>query len=97
MASQHPRLVMLSETTAAHSRTMKRLAQRDDTLLRYHVSHKHLETDQCDVNEHTDSGFGAGIYEPNAAPSVPVHPRCRCWYEPADRPRFLTQSESVPA
>jgi hypothetical protein len=98
MASQHARLVMLSETTAAHGRTMMRIAQRDRTLLRYHVSHKHLEIDECDLLERQDVGFGPGLYPPDQFPTVPRHPRCRCWAEPGPPyPAFLARSESVPA
>ena len=97
MASQHARLVMLSETTAAHFRTQRRLALRDDELLRYHVSHKHRAIDECDRLERQDVGFGTGLYDPADAPALPRHGRCRCWYERAARSRFLTLSESVAA
>lgn len=97
MATQHVRGLMLFATTEGHFRGMKRAAFRDEGLLHYHVSHKHLEIDECDLLERQDVGFGGGIYPPDAAPSVPRHFRCRCWYEPADRPIFFTQSESVSA
>lgn len=97
MASAHVRMAMLTETNAMHYRTIVRVAERDNRLLRYHVSHKHLQIDECDRLERADVGFGGGVYPPNEAPRVPRHPRCRCWYEPADREPFLTRSESVPA
>jgi len=97
MASQQARLVMLWHTGRAHTETMRRLAIREDQLLRYHVSHKHLESDECDIWERRDVGFGSGLYPPDDFPRVPRHGRCRCWAERADRPRFLTTSESVPA
>lgn len=97
MASQHVRLVMLDATSSVHFRTTQRLAVRDDDLLRYHVSHKHLEIDECDRLERQDIGYGPGVYPPDQFPTLPRHRRCRCWAEMADRPRFLTLSESVPA
>lgn len=97
MASAHIRMTMLTETNAMHFRAISRVASREGRLLRYHVSHKHVEIDECDRLERQDVGFGTGLYPPRSAPKVPRHPRCRCWYEPADRPRFLARSESVPA
>lgn len=82
-ASQHPRLVMLTETTAAHSRTMLRIAERDGLLIRYTLSPKHRDADACSDNAKRDSGWGNGIYRADDAPRVPVHPRCRCYYSPA--------------
>ena len=83
MGSQHPRLIMLTETTAAHSRTMLRIAERDGLLIRYTLSPKHKDADACSDNARRDNGWGAGIYRANDAPRVPVHVRCRCYYSPA--------------
>ncbi len=85
MASQHPRLTMLTETTRAHSLTMIRLAQRDGLLIRYTLSPKHKDADACSDNARRDSGWGSGIYRADDAPRVPVHPRCRCYFSPAGR------------
>lgn len=95
MASQHPRLVMLSETTAAHGRTMRRLARRDGQLLRYTLSLKHLERDACDANARQDVGFGPGLYLPDDAPSVPAHPRCRCYFENAGKVPFPVEQMAL--
>jgi hypothetical protein len=97
MAGHHARGLLLFEATRGHARGGTRVAVRTGDLLRYHVSHKHLEIDECDVLERQDIGYGAGLYPPEAFPGVPRHINCRCWAEPAHRPRFLTLSESVPA
>lgn len=96
MASYPLRLVMLNETGLIHAEYSRLIAIRDDGFLRYHVSHKHLKTDECDILERRDVGYGPGVYPARDAPRVPRHPNCRCWYEVAARERFLARSESVP-
>jgi hypothetical protein len=95
MASQHVRLVMLSETTAAHGRTMRRLARRDGDLIRYTLSIRHLERDDCDANAKRDVGFGPGLYLPDSAPAVPAHPRCRCYYENGGKVPFPVEQMAL--
>ena len=33
---------------------------------------------ECSTIAHNNSGFGEGVYEINKAPTIPVHPNCRC-------------------
>ena len=86
MASQHARTVMLTETTAAHTRSQLRIALYGDQLMQYTVSRQHKDADVCSDLAKADSGFGPGVYEPRNAPMVPRHPRCRCFYTRVDRP-----------
>lgn len=79
MASQHPRLIMLTETTRAHGKVMVRLAERDNLLLKWNLSPKHREADACSSNARRDNGLGPGVYEARSFPAIPQHPRCRCF------------------
>jgi hypothetical protein len=83
-ASQHARLVLLTETTAAHGRTVKRIAERDDLGLKWNLSRRHPGHAPCVENAERDSGFGPGIYESRDFPSIPQHPRCRCYASTAE-------------
>lgn len=85
LASQHPRLIMLTETTRAHGAAMRRIAERDGLLIRYTLSYQHRDTDVCSDLAKRDNGWGAGIYRADDAPRVPQHPRCRCYFSPAGR------------
>ncbi len=95
MASERVRLVMLTETTAAHGRTMRRIARRDDELIRYTLSILHIERDSCDERARRDVGFGPGLYLPNDAPSVPEHPRCRCYFERGGKVPFPEEQMAI--
>lgn len=86
MASQHPRTIMLTETTAAHGRSQLQIALYNDQLMKYTLSYQHDHPDECTDLSRRDDGFGAGVYEPRDAPNVPRHPRCRCFYTRVDRP-----------
>ena len=79
MASQHPRLIMLTETTRAHGKVMVGLAERDNLLLKWNLSPKHRDADACSTNARRDNGLGTGVYEARSFPAIPQHPRCRCW------------------
>lgn len=81
MASAHARTVMLTETTAAHGRTMRRIAELEGKGLRWMLSQGHRESDECDRRAHLDNGYGAGVYPVAEFPPLPSHPRCRCWSE----------------
>jgi hypothetical protein len=85
MASERARMVMLTETTAAHGRAMQRVAQRDGRLLRYTLSLNHRDRDECDAMARQDTGFGSGVYRADDFPGVPRHPRCRCYAEDAGK------------
>jgi hypothetical protein len=80
MASARARLLMLYETTRAHSRGMVRRGRRDDLWLAWRVSAGHAEADECDDMAHR------GPYRADDAPAPPRHPRCRCFLEPTDPP-----------
>lgn len=79
MASQHPRLILLTETTRAHGKVMVRLAERDNLLLKWNLSPKHRDADECSSNARRDNGQGPGVYEARSFPAIPQHPRCRCF------------------
>ena len=81
MASAHPRLAMLTETTAAHARQTRLIAERDGMGLKWNLSPQHAGSDECDANATRDVGFGAGVYPIAEFPPLPTHPRCRCWAE----------------
>ncbi|MBA3580732.1 MAG: hypothetical protein H0W42_12205 [Gemmatimonadaceae bacterium] len=81
MASQHPRLVALYQTTAAHGRQMAFIAERDGHGLRWRLSRNHPGHVPCVVNDERDMGFGRGIYRTADFPTIPQHPRCRCYSE----------------
>ncbi|MGE0541224.1 MAG: hypothetical protein AB7R89_13705 [Dehalococcoidia bacterium] len=87
MASAHARTVMLTETTAAHSRTQLGIALYNDQLMQYTLSYQHDHPDECTDLSRADNGFGGGVYTPDSAPRVPRHPRCRCFYTRVDRPK----------
>jgi hypothetical protein len=72
MASQRARLLMLNATSEAHTRGMRRRGRREQRLLRYTLSLKHVDRDACDENARRDVGFGPGLYLADDAPSVPV-------------------------
>lgn len=96
MASAHVRMTMLTETSAMNERTMRSLARRDGRLLRYTLSLKHLERDECDALARQDTGFGAGVYRADEFPGVPRHPRCRCYAEDAGKdPSFPTEQFAI--
>lgn len=80
MASQHPRLVLLYQTTSAHGTTVQRIAARDRLNVRWNVSYQHQETDVCDGHAKRDVGLGPGVYPWDDAPTVPQHVNCRCYY-----------------
>lgn len=80
MASAHARLVMLTETTAAHARGVGRQSRRDGMLMKWNLSAGHAESDACDDHAQRSSrGFGRGLYLPSEFPRMPEHPRCRCY------------------
>ena len=85
MASQHVRLVMLTETTRAHGAAMRRIAERDNLLLKWNLSPQHRDADACSTNASRDSGLGRGIYEWRDFPAIPQHVRCRCYASTAVR------------
>lgn len=79
MASQHPRTVMLTETTRAHGETMIQRAEREGLGLLWNLSSAHAKTDICDGKAKADTGYGRGVYRPSEVPEIPTHPRCRCF------------------
>ena len=79
MASQHPRTVMLTETTRAHGETMIQRAEREGLGLVWNLSSAHAKTDVCDGKAKADTGYGRGVYRPSEVPEIPTHPRCRCF------------------
>lgn len=95
LASAPSRATMLWQTTAAHGRQSVLIARREGRLLRYRVSHQHLEIDECSLLERRDVGFGIGLYPPDEFPSVPRHRFCRCWAEPAEREPFRAKAETA--
>jgi hypothetical protein len=94
-ASAHVRGLMLFETTSGHARGMKRVAQREDRLLRWTLSLNHRERDACDANARQDVGYGAGLYPPDQLPALPAHFRCRCYAEPAGKIPFPVEQEAI--
>lgn len=76
MASQHARLVMLTETTRSHSEAMIRTALRDGSYLKWNLSSAHAHSDVCDSKARADLGYGRGVYPANQVPPIPTHPRC---------------------
>lgn len=77
---------MLTETTRAHGRVTRHIAERDGGLLQWHVSPRHRDRDTCDANAKRENGFGAGIYRVAEFPELPQHPRCRCWSSTVEVP-----------
>jgi len=81
MASQHARMVMLTETTAAHARAMLLLTKRDGMAVKWNLGAGHTEQDECDDKANQSSrGLSRGCYLPSEAPRLPTHPNCRCSY-----------------
>lgn len=84
MASAQARMVMLTETGRAHAQETLRIARENDEYVKFTLSPKHKDADECDKAARKDVGFGPGIYPAfplSAAPTVPRHFRCRCWYK----------------
>lgn len=82
-ASQHPRGLMLTLTTAKHSEGTLFAARRDGLGVKYNLSYKHRDIDECDSASKLDVGYGPGRFPAfpiGAAPRVPRHFRCRCYY-----------------
>ena len=95
MASQHARLVMLTETSAVYNGTLIAVADRDDELLRYTLALRHTDRDLCDEWARVNTGYGPGIYRASDAPAIPNHPRCRCYYEPAGKVPSFSEEQFV--
>jgi hypothetical protein len=80
MASFIARTVMLTETTTAHGRITKAIAEREDMGLKWNVSFAHSKPDECDSKRQGSSrGQDSGVYLPSEFPTLPSHPWCRCW------------------
>jgi hypothetical protein len=89
MASSGPRTVMLTETGRTHAQATLKLARDNGEYVRWRLSPKHKDADECDANSRRDIGFGPGVYQAfplDAAPKVPAHVRCRCYLERVRRP-----------
>jgi hypothetical protein len=65
-------------------------------LLRWTLSLKHTDRDLCDERAMVNIGFGPGVYPADDAPSIPTHPRCRCYWEPAGKsPTFPEEQMAI--
>jgi hypothetical protein len=80
MASNAVRVVMLDQTGRMHASTTYRLAKQNNLGLLYRLSPKHRDTDECTALATQDVGYGRGVYPADDAPTLPRHPRCRCYY-----------------
>ena len=61
------------------------IADDDVQFVRYRLSSLHKKKDICDFYANLDIGYGRGIYPKKEARAVPLHPFCRCGYEPVYR------------
>jgi hypothetical protein len=81
MASQYPRLLLVTESTAAHGAESRRLARQERSLVRWVLAGQHVKQDVCDEHAERDIGYGRGVYLVDDLPAFPSHPRCRCSLE----------------
>ncbi|HEY7119658.1 MAG TPA: ADP-ribosyltransferase [Tepidisphaeraceae bacterium] len=73
-----------TEVTRAHGQATILAAQADPFTrgVKWTLSKRHPEHDQCDVNAETDVGLGPGIYPPERVPRYPNHPHDLCTLSP---------------
>ncbi len=76
----------IAETEAHRALMSKRayeyLHDKRLKLVRYRMSVSHPKMDICDFYANLDIGYGRGVVPKEMMRTLPLHPHCRCVYEP---------------
>ena len=77
------RIAVTEEMRAFNLANAKEILQDDEIeLVRYTMSSAHPMMDICDYYANLDVGYGRGVVPKREMVSLPLHPHCRCKYEP---------------
>jgi len=81
MASFAARRLARTEISRAHAQGTAFTAARTPLAkgLRWNLSARHPEADECSDHAARDGGLGRGVYRVNDFPRMPAHPMCLCY------------------